>query len=116
MAKNEELPIFLDTYAVLTHLLDLVPRLPKVYRYNVGQRMLDACLDMIGLEFEANSQYGAAKVPLIDRLLNRLSMLRMLLRQMMEHKVIDSRQLALYILLMDKIGKQANGWKKHYSE
>lgn len=74
------------------------------------------CLDMIGLEFEANSQYGAAKVPYIDRLLNRLSMLRMLLRQMKEHNVIDSRQLAHYVLLLDKIGKQANGWKKHYSE
>lgn len=116
MAKNEELPIFLDSYEVLTHLLTLVPKMPKVFRFNVGQRMIDACLDMIGLEFEANSQYGAAKVPVIDRLMNRHSMLRMLLRQMKEHNVIDSRQLAHYVLLLDKIGKQANGWKKHYSE
>ncbi len=116
MAKNEELPIFLDTYEVLTHLLDMVPKMPKVYRFNVGQRMLDACMDMIGLEFEANSQYGAAKVQYIDRLLNRLSMLRMLLRQMKEHGVLDSRQMAHYILSLDKIGKQANGWKKHYSD
>lgn len=116
MAKNEELPIFLDCYQVLTHLLNLVPKMPKVFRFNVGQRMLDACLDMIDLAFEANSQYNQAKIPYINQLMNRHSTLRMLLRQMKEHGVIDSRQQAMYILLLDKIGKQANGWKKHYSE
>lgn len=116
MAKNEELPIFLDAYQLLTHLLSLVPKMPKVYRFNVGQRMLDACLDLIGLVFEANTQYGTNKIPYINQLLNRLSMLKMLLRQMKEHHVIDSRQLAQYIILMDKIGKQANGWKNHYSQ
>ena len=59
---------------------------------------------------------GTNKVAYINRLLNHHSILRMLLRQMKEHGVIDSRQLAQYIILMDKIGKQANGWKKHYSE
>ena len=106
----------MDSYELLTHLLTLVPNMPKVFRFNVGQRMLDACLDMIGLVFEANSQYGAAKIPYLDRLMNRHSMLRMLLRQMKEHDVIDSRQMARYIILLDKIGKQANGWKKHYSD
>ena len=116
MAKNEELPIFLDSYEVLTHLLTLVPKMPKVYRFNVGQRMIDACLDMIAMAFEANSQYDKAKVPYINRLLNRHSMLRMLLRQMNEHGVIDSRQHAMFILQLDKIGKQAHGWIRHYSD
>lgn len=116
MASNEELPIFLDAYELLSNLLVLVPKLPKIYRFNIGSRMIDDCLGMIAMIFEANTQYGANKVAYINKLMNRHSMLRMLMRQMMEKGIIGSRQMAQYMILMDKIGKQANGWKKHYSE
>lgn len=113
MALSETLPIYLDTYELLRRLMRLVPRLPKVYRYNIGQRLLDTCLDLMVLIYETNA--SREKLPLLERLLRKYEVLTMLMRLLFEEQQLTSQQYAPYVELLAKIGRQATGWKNHYS-
>ncbi|MBR4363472.1 MAG: four helix bundle protein [Prevotella sp.] len=115
MAVTNELPIFLDSYELLSQLTVLIPRIPRVYRFSLGSRMMDDCLNMIWHIRRANSAYGQDKLPAINLILDDHGQLEMLFRLLFEQRVITSKQYAPYMLLLTKIGKQANGWKKHYS-
>ena len=73
--------------------------------------MVDVCLDMSMLIYKANSSYE--KVELIREFLSRFSILQMLLRVCAEQKVIDTKKVTVFALEMEKIGKQATGWKQY---
>ena len=73
--------------------------------------MVDVCLDMSMLLYKANSSYE--KVELIKEFLSKFSILQMLLRVCAEKKVIDTKKVAVFALEMEKIGKQATGWKQY---
>lgn len=73
--------------------------------------MVDVCLDMSMLIYKANSSYE--KVEPIREFLSRFSMLQMLLRVCVEQRVIDTKKVTAFALEMEKIGKQATGWKQY---
>lgn len=81
MALTEELPIYRATYLLLRATQDF----PRFYKYSLGTRMVDICLDMSMLLYKANSSYE--KVELIKEFLSRFNMLQMLLRVCAEQKV-----------------------------
>lgn len=112
MALTSQLPIYIDTYNLLKRLLTLVARMPRAYRFNVGERMVNTALDMMALIGETNATRD--KVVLIEQLLRKYEMLRMLLRLVYESQGLSSRQYAPFVELLDKIGRQATGWKNHY--
>ena len=66
MALTEELPIYRATYRLLNLLIRATQDFPRFYKYSLGTRMVDVCLDM-----------------------------------------------AMFALEMEKIGKQATGWKQY---
>ena len=111
MALTEELPIYRATYRLLNMLIRATQDFPRFYKYSLGVRMVDVCLDMSMLIYKANSNYE--KVELIREFLSRFSMLQMLLRVCAEQKVIDTKKVTVFALEMEKIGKQATGWKQY---
>lgn len=111
MALTEELPIYRATYRLLNMLIRATQDFPRFYKYSLGTRMVDVCLDMSMLLYKANSSYE--KVELIKEFLSKFSILQMLLRVCAEQKVIDTKKVAVFALEMEKIGKQATGWKQY---
>ena len=108
---TEELPIYRATYRLLNMLIRATQDFPRYYKYSLGTRMVDVCLDMSILLYKANSSYE--KVELIKEFLSKFSILQMLLRVCAEQKVIDTKKVAVFALEMEKIGKQATGWKQY---
>lgn len=88
MALTEELPIYRATYRLLNMLIRVTQDFPRFYKYSLGTRMVDVCLDMSMLLYKANSSYE--KVELIKEFLSKFSILQMLLRVCAEQKVIDT--------------------------
>lgn len=111
MALTEELPIYRATYRLLNMLIRTTQDFPRFYRYSLGTRMVGICLDMSMLLYKANSSYE--KVELIREFLAKFGMLQMLLRVCAEQQVIDTKKVTVFALEMEKIGKQATGWKQY---
>lgn len=88
MALTEELPIYRATYRLLNMLIRAIQDFPRFYKYSLGTRMVNVCLDMSMLLYKANSSYE--KVELIKEFLSKFSILQMLLRVCAEQKVIDT--------------------------
>ena len=110
MAKAEDLPIFKAAYDLLERLMELSKELPKFFRYSVGTRMVDLCLDLLGHIYRANmSMEGRAQV-LTDLLID-YRQLQMLLRVCYRQKAFSSGRYAEMISLLDTIGRQATGWR-----
>ena len=112
MARSEELPVYRDTLDLLDRLITLTVGFPRFFRYGMGQRMVDINLDMLALIYRANRVYE--KQPVISELLDRHHMLQMLFRLCVRKRVISESQYASVVLLLDRIGKQATGWRNHY--
>lgn len=110
MALTEELPIYRATYRLLNMLIRATQDFPRFYRYSIGTRMVDVCLDMSMLLYKANSCYE--KVEVLKEFLSRFGMLQMLLRVCTEQQVIDTKKATAFAIEMEKIGKQATGWKQ----
>lgn len=73
--------------------------------------VVSKCLDMSMLLYKANSSYE--KTEPLREFLGKFGMLQMLLRVCAEQKVIDTKKVAVFALEMEKIGKQATGWKQY---
>ncbi len=111
MAQSEDLPIFKAAYDLLEQLVKVAKDLPKFFRYSMGTRMVDLCLDMLGQVYRANmSQVGREQV-LTDLLIN-YRQLQMLLRVCYRQKAFSSGRYAELISLLDTIGRQATAWRQ----
>ncbi len=110
MALSEELPIYRDTLKLLHETVHKLQNYPKFYRYTIGERMLNANLDMLELIFEINSSYN--KLPYLEKFLSKYHMLMLLYRLCVEEKIITPAQYSHIAMILTKIGKQATGWKK----
>ncbi len=109
MAQSEDLPIFKASYDLLEQLTDLSKDLPKFFRYSIGQRMVDLCLDLLGNIYRANMKRDKAE-PLTDLLIDYRQLL-LLLRVCYKQKALSTGRYAELVKLLDSIGRQATGWK-----
>ena len=114
MAQSEDLPIFKASYDLLEQLTDLAKDLPKFFRYSIGQRMVDLCLDMLGNIYRANMKRDKAE-PLTDLLICYRQLL-LLLRVCYRQKALSTGRYAELVKLLDSIGRQATGWRQKYAD
>ena len=110
--KSEDLTIYKDAYDMLERLTDLSRSLPQFYRYTVGTRMVDLCLDLLGLIYRANMSMADRERVLTDLLID-YRQIQMLLRVCYHQKAMSSGRYAEIIKLLDSIGRQATGWRKN---
>ena len=114
MAQSEDLPIFKASYDLLEQLTDLAKDLPKFFRYSIGQRMVDLCLDLLGNIYRANMKRDKAE-PLTDLLIDYRQLL-LLLRVCYRQKALSTGRYAELVKLLDSIGRQATGWRQKYAD
>lgn len=67
MALTEELPIYRATYRLLNMLIRATQDFPRYYKYSLGTRMVDVCLDMSMLLYKANSSYEKTAVFALEK-------------------------------------------------
>ena len=113
MALSEELQVFRDTYDLLLRVCDLQPKLPRLYRYTVGERLVNQVLDTLSLIYEVNS--GQDKQSALSRLQRSHQMTVLLLRLLSDRRVLTPQQFAPYVQLETRIGRQITGWKNYYA-
>lgn len=113
MAQSEDLPIFKASYDLLEQLTDLAKDLPKFFRYSIGQRMVDLCLDLLGNIYRANMKRDKAE-PLTDLLICYRQLL-LLLRVCYKQKALSTGRYAELVKLLDSIGRQATGWRQKFA-
>lgn len=114
MALSEDLPIFRCSYDLLEHVIALVKVMPRMLRHTVGQRLIDANLDMLTQVYRANM--ARDKRQDIEELLMRQRLMQMLLRIAYREKAISEKRYANLLHLLESIGRQATAWKNHGTE
>lgn len=110
MALHHELPIYKTAFDLLGVAVDLTRNLPRDLKRHLGDEVLGGCTQMVVQVFRANT--ARDKVPHIDELLERVEVVNLLLRVLVEKKFISRDGYARAIQLTSSIGKQAGGWRK----
>lgn len=110
MALHHELPIYRQTYELLSMAIDVTRNIPRDFKRLIGEKVREECVEMMVLIFRAN--VAIHKTPHIQELLERLQVVELMLRMSRDKRFISTKQYANAIALTQDIGKQATGWKK----
>ena len=111
MALHTNLPIYKVAYDLLAEVTASTRNMPRDYKASIGAKIREECVELVVLIFRANTALD--KVPHLTSLLERLQVAELLLRLSKDMRLISTAQYAKAIALTDKVGKQANGWRKH---
>ena len=112
MALHTHLPIYKVAYDLLSVAVDYVQNMPRPFKASIGGRVRDLCIDVVLLIYRANC--ASAKAPYLQALLEGVMELELLLRLCQDKRFISKAQYARAIELTTSVGKQANGWRRHY--
>lgn len=111
MSLHHELPIYRETYELLTQVVQVTRNIPRDFKRLIGEELRSECVKMTVLIFRAN--VSAEKVAHIQSLLERLQVVELMLRMSRDMRWISTKQYAAAVKLTQSIGKQATGWKRH---
>jgi hypothetical protein len=110
MALHTHLPIYKLAYDLLDLAADLTRNMPRDFKASLGGRIRDECVAMLVLIGRANA--ATHKVPHLTALLENLHVAELLFRLSHDKRYISHAQWARAIGLTERIGRQANGWRK----
>jgi hypothetical protein len=117
MNQHSHLPIYNTTFSLLKDLHQRVPKFAKLYKYTLGERMLDSTMNMLMIIIKANSQKDMKeRVFLIEALMEKTDEMLIHIRIAEELKLFNSQN--AYPFLAQKItdiSRQSAGWKKTYN-
>ena len=111
MALHHQLPIYKLAYDLLGMAVDLVRNMPRDIKGTLGAVIRDECVEMLVRIARANA--AVDKVPHITALLEARETVELLLRTCHDKRFISTKQWATAVELMERIGQQAGGWRKH---
>lgn len=108
-----ELPIYSDTFNLLSLIVDYVGTFPKLHKHTIGQRMTNVALDLFEYIQLANRSFKEKdkRVKYLEAFIIKFELLKVLIRLCGEKRIISIKQLSRLSVLIEKIGKQANAWK-----
>lgn len=108
-----ELPVYRDTYELVSILMDYVMIFPKSHKHTIGQKITNVSLELFEFLQLANRCYTnkEARVKHLEDFLVKFELLKVLLRLCNEKRIITVKQSAKLALLTESIGKQVTGWK-----
>ena len=108
MAKSETLPIFLDTYKVVLDIYRATGKLPREYRYSLGEDMKKDALNLLRLIFIANHQKNKAET--LSQFLAALEIVQLQIRLTYDLRAMPIKTMTHINLGLDGVGRQANAW------
>lgn len=113
MTLTVDLPIFKQTYELVSLLLDYVVILPKLYKHTLGSRLVDTSTSLFEYISLANRSAKDRQIreKYLSGFLVKFESLKILIRLCTEKKIFSTKQAARLALLTSSIGKQATAWK-----
>lgn len=110
MALHKELPIYKAAYDLLSVTTEITRNIPRDFKRLIGEKVREECVEILVLIFRAN--ISAQKIQHIEKLLEHLQVIELLLRLSRDKRFISTGQYGRAIEITDSIGKQSSGWKK----
>lgn len=109
---SDDMIILTRTFDLLTWLLPKSEKFPKVYRFTVTQRLMNAALDFQEALFDARSQTGSNKYKHLREADAYLNKLRLYLRLVHHWGWLNDGQYRHVSAMVAEIGKLLGGWLK----
>ena len=110
MAQYKHLPIYKTTYELLNQITMATRGFPKDFKYTLGSRLREECVELVLLIFRANSNISR-RTAIMDAL-ERVQVLELLLRLCKDMRLLTIKQFSSACELTDNLGRQATGWLK----
>lgn len=111
MVLYNQLPIYRDSYMLLTEIYEATGKFPRDFKYTLGQDMKRDCLDLFRHLYNANV-FADKRAEHLNNFLASFELLKIELRLCVDMNVLSIKKLAHLSLIMDSIGKQATVWRK----
>lgn len=106
-----QLPIYRDSYMLLTEVYQATNKFPRDFKYTLGQDMKRDCLNLFRHLYGANVSVEDRQRHL-GEFLTSFELLKIELRLCVDMNVLSINKLAHLSLIMDSISKQATTWRK----
>lgn len=97
-------------YDVVKWLMPQISKFPRSYKFTLGDRITNLCLDILMLLVEAN--YAHDKINLLQQSNWRLEQLRYLLRLSKDFQLFSLERYAYIAGQINEVGNQIGGWLK----
>ena len=114
MALHSELEIYRTCFDLLGEAAEIVRNMPKDIKRALGDRIIDACIDLDRYLRQANM--AKDKEPPLLALLDRLEVIEILTRLCRDRQWIRPRQYARLTERTQSIGRQCNAWRTYMKE
>lgn len=109
---SDDMIILTKTFDVLAWLGPRTEKFPKVYRYTVSERLMNAALDFQEALFDAQSQGGTTRQKHLRAADAHLNKLRLYLRLAHTWKWLNDGQYRHVSAMVAEIGRLLGGWMK----
>lgn len=84
---------------------------PKVERFGIGQKIEQSFLSALELTFCLSYLPPEQKIPLLNRAISRLDVVKFFVQLSWEGKLIPTDKYSELLLKLEEIGRQLGGWK-----
>lgn len=110
---TSELPVYKDTFDLVSLIMDYTPVFPKAYKHTIGQKLTNVSLELFEYLQLANRSVDdrAYRVKMLEGYLIKFELIKVLVRLCGEKRIITVKQLGRLSVLLEKIGKQVTAWK-----
>jgi hypothetical protein len=110
MAKAEELPIYTTSYNLLQVVTKNTKNFPKEYKFNLGSKLLDACIDLTITICYANAT--KEKELYLIQILEKAKLIELLSRLCKDQQLFSIPIYSSIVVHTSSVLKQATGWLK----
>ena len=113
MALYFNLPVYKDTYELLLMIFQYSSKLPKDYKYTLGERLKNEATEVLIAIFEASQLKDKNKAVAIQKALNNLEKCRLYIRILKDLNIWGISKQANLNQKIESISKQITQWSIH---
>ena len=113
MALYFNLPVYKDSYDLLLMVFQCCSKLPKEYKYTLGERLKNDCTDILVSIFEATKNKEQQKLTHIENALQHLEKCRLYIRLLKDLNVWGVTTQVALNQKIEPISKQLTQWNLH---
>lgn len=107
-----ELPVYVDTYQLVSTLIDYSADFPKTYKYTIGQKITNVSLELFEYIQLANMTTDVAlRAKYLQGFQIKHELLKVLIRLCTDKQIISLTKSAHLAKMNSSIGKQISAWK-----
>jgi hypothetical protein len=106
-----ELPVIQKTYDLIKWYVPILNRLPRDYKFTLGDRMINGLYDL--LDGLIKAKYDKEKLIFLDPLNSQLDILRYQTRLLHEFELIQLQRYEFASQMIDSLGTDLGGWIRY---